>query len=80
MVGPFGGKSKHTLSDFDEAVKNKDSDKLNSIMNDAWGRASESREVYNIPGFSEICSLLYGTVEGFIDDDLENKDDNDSAF
>lgn len=80
MVGPFGDKSEHTLSDFDEAVRNKNSAKLNSIMNDAWGRAPESREVYNIPGFSEMCNLLDGTVEGFIDDSLENEDDDDAAF
>lgn len=65
MVGPFGEATPYTLRDFDEAVDRKDTDKLSSIMGDVWGRAPEDRDVYRIPGFTEMCNLLDETVEGF---------------
>ncbi len=68
MVGPFGGKTRHSLEEFDNAVTNKNSVKLSTIMNDAWGRAPEDRDVYRIPGFTEMCNLLDGTVDGFVDE------------
>lgn len=55
-----------TLADFDQAVENRDATKLCEIMNSAWLRAPESRDVYQIPGFSEMCNLLDGTVDGFL--------------
>lgn len=65
MVGPFGDKTEHSLEEFDAAVANKNARKLSHIMNDAWGRAPESRSVYSIPGFTEMCNLLDGTCEGW---------------
>lgn len=53
------------IADFDAAVAARDSKKLTSIMNDAWLRAPESRSVYDIPGFTEMCNLLDCTVDGF---------------
>jgi hypothetical protein len=55
------------ISDFDAAVRAKDAARLTRIMNDAWIRAPESRRVYDIPGFSAMCDLLDGTVDGFFD-------------
>lgn len=76
MVGPFGGPTEHSLEEFDEAVANKNVRKLSGIMNDAWGRAPESRSVYTIPGFTAMCNLLDGTQDGWDDpDDDENDDD-----
>ena len=71
MAGPFGNKSEFDIAAFDKAVEAKDASALNSIMNDAWGRAPEDRAVYSIPGFSEMCNLLDGTVEDFIDPGYE---------
>jgi hypothetical protein len=66
MIGPlFGTKTEYDIDEFDAAVKNKNIRKLSSIMNDAWGRAPESRSVYSIPGFGPMCNLLDGTVEGW---------------
>lgn len=56
---------RHTLVDFDAAVRAKDTRQLNEIMNDAWLRAPEDRSVYRIPGFTEMCDLMDGTVDGF---------------
>lgn len=72
MVGPFGTKTEHTLEEFDAAVTNKNVRKLSSIMNDAWSRAPESRSVYTIPGFTEMCNLLDGTVDGWEDNDYDD--------
>ena len=58
----------YKLTDFDQAVKDQDTNKLCDIMNSAWLRAPEDREVYRIPGFSQMCNLLDCTVEGFFDD------------
>jgi hypothetical protein len=73
MVGPFGEPSEHTMKDFEAAVTNKNHRKLLSIMNDAWGRAPESRAVYSIPGFTPMCNLLDGTVEGFLEDEEDGQ-------
>ena len=76
MAGPFGSATIHTMEEFDNAVLNRNINKLSAIMNDVWGRAPESRSVYHIPGFSEMCNLLDGTVDGFFD---EYEDDADDA-
>lgn len=55
------------INQFDVAVVAKDADKLMKIMNDAWLRAPESRSVYGIAGFTEMCNLMDETVEGFCD-------------
>jgi hypothetical protein len=55
-----------TITDFDKAVEDKDTNKLAEIMNSAWLRAPESRDVYHIPGFTEMCNLLDCTVDGFL--------------
>lgn len=57
---------KFTMIDFDKAVEMRDAPKLCEIMNSAWLRAPESRDVYQIPGFGEMCNLLDGTVDGFL--------------
>lgn len=54
---------------FDQAVAEKDAIKLADIMNDAWFRAPDQREVYRTPGFRQMCDLLDGTVPGFVPDD-----------
>lgn len=80
MVGTFGGETDYTIKDFDAAVTNKNTVKLSSIMNDAWGRAPEDRDVYLTLGFTEMCNLLDCTVEGFVDDDDESREEEDIAF
>ena len=80
MAGPFGKATSHTMEEFDNAVLNRNVNKLSAIMNDAWGRAPESRSVYHIPGFSEMCNLLDGTVDGFLNDDGEYEDDANASF
>lgn len=77
MMGDFPAKIKFTVDDFDRAVEAKDAVKLFDIFNDAWIRAPESRHVYSIPGFSEMCNLMDGTVDGFIDTDAEYAEDDD---
>lgn len=61
----------NVIEDFDNAVAIRDTNKLMEIMNDAWLRAPESRSVYNIPGFSEMCGLLDCTIDGFFDPEGE---------
>lgn len=75
MRGPFGSKTRHTMEEFDAAITNRNVSKLCSIMSDAWGRAPEDREVYRIPGFTEMCNLLDGTVDGFLEDESEDGKD-----
>ena len=60
---------------WDDAVTNKDVIKLDSIMNNAWFHAPDSRDVYHIPGFTEMCNLLDETVPGFIPDELKYGDE-----
>jgi hypothetical protein len=72
MVGPFGSETDYTIKEFDQAVFDKNTVKLSSIMNDAWGRTPEDRDVYCIPGFTEMCNLLDCTVDGFVDNGDEN--------
>lgn len=76
----------NTLADFDAAVKARDTmspKELVTILNSAWLRAPESRSVYRIPGFTEMCNLLDCTVDGFFhpdgpaDNDLDDVDDTD---
>jgi hypothetical protein len=55
------------INQFDTAVVKKDTVKLMEIMNATWLRAPDSRSVYAIPGFAEICNLMDETVEGFCD-------------
>jgi hypothetical protein len=77
MAGSFGSKTLYTMEGFDKAVVKKDSETLNSIMNDAWLRAPEDRRVYGIPGFSEMCNLLDCTVDGFFDTGQECAEDGE---
>ena len=61
-------KVSHTIADFDDAVKAKDSLKLTAIMNRAWLALPESRAVYSVPGVMPMCDLLDCTVDGFYED------------
>jgi len=71
MAGPSQMDQRYTLADFDAAVESKDTSTLCSIMNDAWLRAPESRNVYSVPGFTQMCNLLDCTVDGFFGDEEE---------
>lgn len=68
----------HTIEDFDEAVKVKDSVRLTAIMNRAWLALPESRGVYEVPGVTEMCALLDCTVDGFFEDPDERRDEEDT--
>jgi hypothetical protein len=83
MNGPFGKASSLTIADFDAAVTARDSRRLTVIMENAWLRAPEDREVYRIPGFGAMCDLLDGTVDGFTNSAEpfdENDDPDEAAF
>ena len=67
----------HSIDEFDSAVVRRDAEKLFVIMNSAWLSAPEDREVYRIPGFSEMCNLLDFTVEGFVDEDRPYEEEDD---
>jgi hypothetical protein len=56
----------YTIEDFDAAVAAKNTKRLETILNNAWFNAPDSRSVYSIPGFTEMCNLLDETVEGFV--------------
>lgn len=59
----------HTIAEFDSAAASRDVDSLFNIMNSAWLRAPEDREVYLIPGFIAMCNLLDETIPGLLGDD-----------
>jgi hypothetical protein len=56
----------YSVEDFDKAVAAVDVVILDSIMNSAFLRAPEDRDVYLIPGFIQICNLIDETVPGFL--------------
>lgn len=69
------------VAKFDEAVEAVDTDALEMLMKRAWLNAPDSRKVYSIPGFTEMCNLLDATVPGFFegsegdgDSDADNDD------
>lgn len=52
------------LEAWDHALACMDGAILSNIMNVAWFNAPDKRDVYQIPGFTEMCHLLDETVEG----------------
>jgi hypothetical protein len=60
---------KYDLAAFDAAVEARDVQRIVVIMESAWLRAPEDRGVYRIPGFTEMCNLLDGSVDGFLGDE-----------
>lgn len=62
---------------FDDAVKNKNVVQLAGLMNKAWFKAPDDRRVYQIPGFTQMCNLLDGTVDGFLGIGGPDDDDDD---
>ena len=57
------------IDDFEIAIAATGTSRLISIMNDAWFNAPDNKLVYQIPGFSAMCSLLDGTHEDGPDSD-----------
>lgn len=45
------------LTSATKAKEDRDHRTLNSIFNEAWFGAPESRDVYSVPGFSTLCDL-----------------------
>jgi hypothetical protein len=52
------------LSAFNIAYDRQDGYGLKLQMEEAWFNAPESRRVYGVPGFTEMCNLIDGTVPG----------------
>lgn len=67
----------HTIEDFDDAVRARDSIKLATIMNRAWPALPEDSAIYREPGVTEMCNLLDCTVDGFFEDPDEDRDQDD---
>lgn len=56
----------------DKNLRSEDLGILNSIFNQTWFGAPESRQVYKYPGFSLICDLLSDPIEESIEDGTTN--------
>ena len=59
--------SPELVDKFDQRYMERNRDALDHIMNDAWFNAPDldARDVYSIPGFTEMCNLLDGTVDSW---------------
>ena len=61
MAGPFGGPTRYTMDDYDKAVRGRDIKTFLDILNDAWLRAPESRDVYLDPELCLLCDICDGS-------------------
>lgn len=50
------------LEQYQTARSNQDVRRMMSILNQVWFDAPDERAVYSVPGFTELCNLLDGSI------------------
>jgi hypothetical protein len=60
IVGAWGGR--FTVGQLREAISARSWSMVDTILNEAWFRAPEVRDIMEVPGFARMCDLLDGTV------------------
>lgn len=60
MGGDAAG-PKASMADWDAAVRDKNVSQIMNMMSDAWYKAPDRRDVYEVPGFAALCNLQDGT-------------------
>ncbi len=63
MAGPFGTHSTFTVGQFNLFLQEHNSNGMLNLLNDVWLRAPEDRNIYKMPGFSELSDLCEGWQE-----------------